>query len=283
MREELRRRRKNSKFHRWLIPGVLLLLILVFVGLAVNTINHEKKLEAQYSRAELLLQEQDYERAAALFQELYEKHPSFHLAPRALFQAGETLNLFLRRYHEALLAYLLVERDYPGTEIARRSQQQIAEIYKTRLRDYNRAIVAYQRLLDSGVPGGDAFQYEVADAYFRLSNFEQARIEFEALLKNYPSSPFVPEVMYRLGVTHSLEGSLRQAEGAFRTMLGNWPDHVYAIEAQFGLATVLEEREELLAALKILQELEGIYPNAEALAKKTEQVRERIRKKKKAI
>ncbi len=66
-------------------------------------------------------------------------------------------------------------------------------------------------------------------------------------------------------------------------MLAAWPDHLYAVEARFGLANVLEEREELVAALKMLEELEGIYPNAEALAKKTEQVRERIRKKKKAI
>jgi hypothetical protein len=55
------------------------------------------------------------------------------------------------------------------------------------------------------------------------------------------------------------------------------------MEARFGLATVLEERDELKAALQILEELKGVYPNAEALAKKTDQVKERINKKKRAV
>ncbi|MEN8687836.1 MAG: hypothetical protein AB1Z50_09755, partial [Desulfuromonadales bacterium] len=62
-----------------------------------------------------------------------------------------------------------------------------------------------------------------------------------------------------------------------------WPDSPYAIEASFGLAKVLEEQEELLEALKILDELKGIYPKQDILKRKTDQVRERIEKKKKAI
>jgi TolA-binding protein len=63
----------------------------------------------------------------------------------------------------------------------------------------------------------------------------------------------------------------------------DWPDSSYAIEARFGLAVVLEEQEKLLEALKILEELDGIYPKQDILKKKIDQVRERIAKKKKAI
>jgi len=176
-----------------------------------------------------------------------------------------------------------VEKDYPGTELARRAQRQVAEIYKNRLRDFPRAIVAYQKLLDSGAVGGDRIQYEIADTYFRLENFEQARIEFESLLKNYPESPLLPEVQYRIAVTWSLEGRLKEAAKAFRLVPERWPSSAYAIEARFGLATTLEEGEELREALKELVALRGNYPNAEALEKKIAQVEERIRKKKKAI
>jgi hypothetical protein len=60
-------------------------------------------------------------------------------------------------------------------------------------------------------------------------------------------------------------------------------DSPYALEASFGLATVLEEQEKLLEALKILEDLAGLYPKQDILERKTEQVRERIQKKKKAI
>ncbi len=201
----------------------------------------------------------------------------------ALFQSGETLNLFLKRYPEALLTYLLVVRDYPDTDLAREAQRQAAEIYKYRLQDYGRAVVGYQKLLDRGAPEGDRIQYEIADAYFRLNNFEQARIEFDSLLKDYPDSSLVAEVQYRIAVTLSLEGALDSALEAFGRVVGNWPDSPYALEARFGMAAVLEEKEELSRALQILEALRGRYSNAEALATKIDQVRERIRKKKKAI
>jgi len=283
LREELKRRRKNSRKHRLLVRGLLVALVLLFGGLVYYVTHLDELLSEDYAQAEALLEQGDYAPAAKAFRRLYERHPSFSLAPQAIFQSGEILNLYLQSYQEALLAYLLVEKDYPSTELSRRAQRQVAEIYKNRLRDFPRAIVAYQKLLDSGADGGDRIQYEVADAYFRLENFEQARIEFESLQKNFPDSPLLAEVQYRIAVTWSLEGRLKEAENAFRLVSERWPESSYALEARFGLATSLEEREELREALGVLEALRGVYPNAEALEKKLAQVQERIRKKKKAI
>jgi TolA-binding protein len=84
-------------------------------------------------------------------------------------------------------------------------------------------------------------------------------------------------------MTYALESKLPDAAEAYRRVVQDWPESPYAIEASFGLATVLEEQEELLEALKILEELDGIYSKQDILKKKTEQVRERIEMKKKAI
>jgi TolA-binding protein len=156
-------------------------------------------------------------------------------------------------------------------------------LFKYRLDDCGQAIAAYQKVLDLPGPDNDQLQYEVADCYFRLNNFEQARIEFENLLNNDPYSGLAAEVRYRIAMTYALEGKLPDAAAAYRLVIQDWPDSPYAVEASFGLATVLEEQEELLEALKILQELEGIYPKQDILKRKTDQVRERIEKKKKAI
>ena len=176
-----------------------------------------------------------------------------------------------------------MEKNYPRTELACKAQGRVAEIYKYRLRDFNRAIVAYQKLLDSGCSRDDRVQNELADAYFRLNNFEQARIEFENLVKNYPKSPLVPEAEYRIALAFSLDGKPGEAEAAFRRMVGEHPESSFATEARFALAGVLEEQGQLVEALKILKNLKGIYPSAEILVKKTDQVRQRIAKKKKAV
>jgi TolA-binding protein len=283
LREELKRRRKNSKNRNRLIQAILLLLILAFAGLIYYGTNLDRILKDDFDQGESLLNQGKYERAATIFRRLYERHPGFNLAPQALFQSGEIENLYLKKHQEALLAYLLVEKDYPHTELACKAQGRVAEIYKYRLMDFGRAIVAYQKLLDSGCAEGDQVQNQVADTYFRLNNFEQARIEFESLVKSYPQSPLVPEAEYRIAVAYSLDGKLGEAESAFRRMIGEHPESPFAVEARFGLATVLEDQDKLVEALKILEGLKGVYPNAEVLGKKTDQVRERINKKKKAV
>ena len=116
-----------------------------------------------------------------------------------------------------------------------------------------------------------------------MNNFDQARIEFDSLTKSYPQSLLIAEVQYRIAMTYALEGKLPEAAGAFRLVVERWSESPYALEASFGLATVLEEQEELLEALKILESLAGIYPKQDILERKTAQVRERIEKKKKAI
>jgi TolA-binding protein len=276
-------RRKRSKSRTFLFSWIVLLFVAVVSGGGYYICNLESILEADFAQAERLQEEGKYENAARVFETLYKRHPDFYLAEHALFQTAEILNLYLKNHHKALLAYLLVEKDYPDSPHAVKALLQVADIYKNKLRDYPRAIVSYQKILDSGVLDGDRVQYEVADSYFRLNNFEQARIEFESLLKNYPDSRLIAEVQYRVAVSTSLEGDLKKATEVFRLVRSQWPDSAYAVEACFGLAGVLEEREKLTEALKELQGLKGNYPSPEVLEKRINQVKERIKKKKKAI
>jgi TolA-binding protein len=84
-------------------------------------------------------------------------------------------------------------------------------------------------------------------------------------------------------MTYALEDKLPEAASTYRLVMEGWADSPYALEARFGLATVLEEQEELVEALKILEELADVYPKKDILERKTAQVRARIEKKKKAI
>lgn len=217
--------------------------------------------------------------AAELLRKLQAEHPEAARAPEALLQAAKLLNFSLNRFPEAQLAYLSLERDYAATPQATEARQQIAGLYKYRLNDQPRAIIAYQRLIDSDGENADQLQYEVADCYFRLNNFEQTRIEFENLLRNYPGSSLAPEVQFRIAVTHALEGDADSAMMAYREVSARWPQSPYAIEARFGLATVLEERDRLQEALSILEELQGAYPNREALAQRIANLQGRLGKK----
>jgi TolA-binding protein len=225
----------------------------------------------------------DYEDAIVEYRDIYEDYPDFVLAPNALFRAGEVQNLFLKRFHDALLLFHNLERSYPDSPFVSEALRQEAGIYKNRLRDYGRAAALYQKLLDLGMEPADRFQYELSDCYFRLNNFEQARIEFENLLKSWPESSLITEVEYRIGMSYALDGKLKEAEKAFRAILKDKPDDPFAVETKFSLASVLEDQERLRESLKVLRELEGNYPAPEALQRKIEKIEDRIKKKKRAV
>jgi TolA-binding protein len=264
--EELRRRGKKPRHHRWLWAAALALLVLLGAGVWYQ-LNLDEILEQRYQKGLALRDAGQHAAAAELLAELQADHPSSARAPAALLQAAELLHINLGRYQEALVAYLTVERDYAATGEAARARRQVAELYKYRLDDQLQAIAAYQRLIDGGV-----------DCYFRLNNFEQARLEFESLLIDYPGSPLLPEVQFRLAMVKVLEGDLDGAMAAYREVTARWPQSPYAVEAQFGLAGVLEERDRLREALEVLDGLQGRYPNPDALAQRIAYLNGRIDK-----
>lgn len=276
MREELRRRRKNSKFYRLLVPATLLLLILLFGGLIWYVSGFDQRLEKDFHRAEELVAQGSYDQAVAVLNELHQEYTNHTLGRKALYQVGEVRSLYQQQYAEAILTFLAVEESYPNSDIGLQAQRQVADIYKNKLRDYPRALVVYQRLLERGLADSDRIQHEIADAYFRMNDFKQALLEYEALRSSYPDSPLQAEVRYRMGITLSLEGKGKEAEVVFREVLSLWPQSPFALESKFSLATVLEERDELAAAMKVLEELKGSYPNTELLNRRLTQLRQRL-------
>jgi len=283
LKEERRRLRNSSPVRRRLrrlFIGLLLLLPLLGV---VYLTQLDSLFAYRFERANELLKAGQYQAAAKAFQALQQDLPTQADAPHALYLAGEIRHLYLQQEQEALLAYLLLARDYPDSPEALDAELRAADIYKNHLRDYNQALSLLQKVADSDPPHPDQVQYEIADAYFRLNNFEQARIEFESLVNTFPDSALLPEVQYRIGMALVFEKKLPEAAHSLERVAELWPGHRYAIEARFHLAGVLEEQEHLQRALVILRELRGVYPQPEILAERTRQVEERIRKKKKAI
>lgn len=283
LQEELRRNRRKSPVYRLLVILVPLCVLILAGSLWYYVATLDQRLYNSFNRAEELILDGEYNQAVELYRGIYEDHPDFNLAAKSLYRAGEVQNLFLDQYHDALLAFLRLEKDYPESPHVMSALEQEADIYKNRLRDYGRAAALYQKLVDREREPGDRFLYELADCYFRVSNFEQARIEFENMLKAWPDSVYVTEVRYRIGVAYSLDGKLKLAEDVFRQVIKDFPDDLFATEARFSLASVLEEQERLRESLKILVELEPVYPNLDALKRKKAQVEERIKKKKRAI
>lgn len=280
LKEELKRRRQKSTFWRLIVPGSLIAAVLLVGGLLFYLSRLDQILEDDFAQAEVQLSRGEHQQALEQFQSIYQRHPTFKLAPEALYQSGEILDLYLKQYPEALLAYLSLEKEYPVQyDLVRQAQIRIADIYKNRQRDDERAVAEYRKLLEMGADDPDRVHYEIGDSYFRLERYAEAAETFEHLSSAYPQSPLLAEVRYRLGMIYSLLGNNTLAVQAYRDVIRTWPQSPYAVEAQFSLASVLEERDEFREALTLLEGLQGRYSNTEALNRKIELLKNRMKKK----
>jgi len=231
----------------------------------------------------LTLESKDHPaQALASYERLFRGYPETPKAAEALYRAARISRLDLRQDKQALYLFLKLEHDYPESAFVFRAQQEAAEVTKYQFRDFAQAIVIYQRLLDQKTEDGDRILYEIADCYFRLDNFSQARIELDALLERYPESSLRAEVFYRYANALLLDGMVKEARAGFDQLIESFPNSSYAAEAAFSLAELLETEERLKDALKAYRALKD-YPQQELLEAKIDRLEQRIAKKKKVL
>ncbi len=273
---------KKPSRNRWFFT---LLAVLVLVA-SIFPVYRKQQLTASqqlFSKGIELESQGRLTAAEASYRELYQRYPQAEEAAEALFKIGKLWQYDHLDEQRALLNYLQLEHDYPDSRLVLPAREEAAQIVKQTLRDYSRAIEFYQRLLDLNMGTPDQYYYEIADCYFRLENYPQARIELQTLLENYPHSHLVPDALYRMGGILLLEGRGEGARQAWQRLIEEYPDNQYRVLAEFDLAKLLEEKDHLQEALQRYRALEENSSRSSLLREKIEHLQRRIEDKKKAI
>lgn len=230
-------------------------------------------------QAEELESQGQIAQAQQFYQQLTRDFPQAAQAPQALLRSGRIWQFDQHDVQRALLSYLQLEHDYPESRLVVSAREEAAQLVKYSLRDFSRAIALYQRLLETSPEKGDVYLYEIADCYFRLDNYPQARIELETLLADYPQSELLADALYRKGGLLVLENRLAEARDDWRRLIDEYPQSSYASQVRFNLAKLLEEEGLLEEALNAYQQLTEVS-RPEILEEKIEHLKQRIKKKK---
>ena len=273
--------RSKQRSRNWL----WLLLLILLLALAAVPLYQQRELGAPQRLFAAAVKQESYGELVAaqqLYQQLYEDYPDAEQAPEALLRYAKIWQHDRQQDQQALLAYLQLEHDYPDHQLTLTAQESAAHIVKYSLRDFSRAIGFYQRLLEQPASDRGRYLYEIADCYFRLDNYNQARIELENLLLLEPETPLLPDVLYRKGGLLMLENRHAAARADWQRLVDEFPDNSYSVQARFNLAQLLEEEDRLQEALQMYQQLVE-FPQPELLQDKIDSLQERIATKKKAI
>jgi TolA-binding protein len=255
------------------ILGLFVLLLLV------SSCSEGHKARALYSQA-LVALDQGLDGAAAeyLTQYIVRYHENPHVE-EALFQRGTIYHLYQSRYPDAVNDFREILERFPQGNRAMEARLGIAEILEKKLGDCRLGIVQYQHLISDydTVTDNDLYQYRISQCYYNLLNFEQSMLEYKFLVDNYPASSLIDDAYFQIAIVLQTAGDLDEAEKAWRQYLVRYPDGEQFLDAKFGLASTLEELEELKEALGIYQEIFDDYDNKEALGWRIEKVRERLK------
>ncbi len=284
MKQELKHQQRPTQKpnrKRWLVA----LLLIVIGGVLLVSVYRQQQLEAPQrllAKGIKLESRGKVVAAEAVYGEIYKKYPDSENAAEALLKIARIEEFDRKNARQALLNYLQLEHDYPASPLVLPAREAAAGIVKFTLRDYSRAIEYYSRLLELNSTAADRYYYEIADCYFRLKNYPQARIEFGTLVEEYPASPLAAEALYRRAGLFLLEGDNSAATKEWERLVSDYPTSPFRSMAEIDLAKQLEEDGFLEAALSRYEEL-AAGKKSVVLNEKITRLQERIAKKKGAL
>ncbi|HLE00780.1 MAG TPA: tetratricopeptide repeat protein [Bdellovibrionota bacterium] len=266
--------------------AALVVLVLMTIPGSGCSVNNAKK---SYVLAEKLWNDGKYAASVAEFDKIFSKDPQGPLGQQALFRAATTQAFFLSQYGEAvrkLKIYVEQNRDKPT---AWSVQQLIGELLFSKLEQYDLASLHYQQLVKENPKAAEVpeFLFRIGKSEFYAAQFDEAIKSYRALIKAHPSSPWSEKAAYEIGVTYFTRGeqhpggsgpgmeAYQEAIDSYQGFLNKFPKSELVPQAQFGIASCLEELDQLDAAYHSYEALKSTYPSPKVIEIKLARIRER--------
>jgi outer membrane protein assembly factor BamD len=241
---------------------LLLLLILVIscskkpVTRPDETFNPEKS----FSRANELLDKNNYEEARSALLEIKNRDLTKKYAPLAQLRIADSY-IKEDEYDKAIEEYRRFLEIYPEHKYASYAQYQIAMVYFNQIesseRGYGAASKAleeferlkrmfprnpYKETIESRIEKCKDiladYEFIVGSFYYKKGSFDAAIKRFEGLLQSFPGSKKEADVLYHLAMSYKKRGDKDKASEYFKLLLERYPNNSRANEAKKELSSV---------------------------------------------
>ncbi len=201
-------------------------------------------------------------------------------APKSWYRIAYIYGHFLENKRKAIDVYYTLISVYPKSPWTLSARRDLAEIYSAD-GDHTKAVEQYQWILDNMKDSveGEKYRYIIAEEYFKMNDFMQARAEINELLENAHSKDIIAKAYFLRANSYYIEGDSNKAIDAYEETISAVPDPKIALKARFNLAKALEGADRLKEALDVLETLKDEYPNKEAVIASMDWIKKRMREK----
>lgn len=240
--------------------------------------------------AEKLWTDQKYAAAVSEFEKVATRDPKSKLGLQALYRAAMTQWLFLSQYADAIRKFKTYIQDNPDAQSVWAAEIQVGEILFSKLEQYDQAIVHYRMMLKKKPQATEAPEllYRIGRSYFFLLQFNEATHVYRELIQKFPQSFWAEKASFEIGATYFTQAEQHSnsrrgggedyqvAVSAFREFIRKYPKSSLVPEAAFGIASCLEELDDLKSAFEAYSALKETYPDPHVIEIKLARIRERL-------
>ena len=195
-----------------------------------------------------------------------------------LSRLGQLNALYLRDYGRAIANYEMLAREGAQSDAALSALSAIADLYRYKLGDIQGAIDADQRIvvLFPNRPEARRAQLNVVTSYAKLKNYDQARLEAEALITRHPDTTEAAQALFAMAEAYY--GQKRYSEGiaTYERILANHPDASLTALVSFELGNGYQNLGDSARALDSFYRALPAHPNPQLLQRKIARVRARL-------
>ncbi len=164
-----------------------------------------------------------------------------------------------KRYADAYQAYTDAFASFSGTAS---SEAQLRRVFSaTGARKTAEAVMALNSIASSAGETRAEALFNVAQAYARSRQWEQARSTIEELRRVFPASPFTPRALVTVGQIAEEAKNDADASYFLRTAVNSYQDSIEVAQAQFDLAWMAHESKNFSESSKLLTEHLAYYAN----------------------
>lgn len=111
----------------------------------------------------------------------------------------------------------------------------------------------------------DVKAFAEADALTKAAKHKEAFAAYDAFLKEYPTSKFVPDALYGMGYAQFALKNYKSSIATQQKLIDGYADHPRVPEAMYNVANSQIQLGQVTNAKKTLKELIAKHPNAEVI------------------
>ena len=176
-------------------------LILLIGFLFISSCDFSPKLQQEILKAQDLISRGEYKNATGLYEKILTMNMGAELRVKILYQTADLYSIFLGDVEKGKKYYYKVFEVTQNPKEQLKALERIGELDFTYLKNYKESLSIYKKLISlyDGSANRDFFDYRMALSYFNMGNYENAKLDFEKILKN-PSHQYNTISLYYIGL-----------------------------------------------------------------------------------